>query len=182
MSPEIVPTRIMSTSSAFTWARFSACSAARVQRSEKCSPSATMCRSRMPVRLVIQSSEVSTSLSRAAFERIRFGTAAPVPRIFALIMSAGTRNAVSLRFSAHCSCLGQARLARVQLGDLLLNLLSEVLPRELRGEADRVLHRLRRRAAVADDDAALHAEERRAAVFGVVEPLLETPERRLREQ
>src|SRR5215471_6803179 len=169
MSPEIVPTRIMSRSSGLTCARFSASSPARVQRSEKCSPSATMCRSRIPVRVVIHSSEVSTSLSRSALERIRFGTAAPVPRILARI----TTELLRLR---------QPLFARVELGDLGLDLLGEVATRELRGEADRVLDGLGRGPPVADDHAALDAEQRRPAVFGVVEARLEAAEGRARQQ
>jgi hypothetical protein len=58
MSPEIVPTMIVSRSSGFMWARFKAPSAAFVQRSENFSPSTTTWRSLMPVRVVIHSSEV----------------------------------------------------------------------------------------------------------------------------
>src|SRR5262245_4878890 len=124
MSPEIVPTRIMSTSSGLTCARLRAISPARVQRSEKCSPSATMWRSLIPVRVVIHSSEVSTSFSRSALDRIRFGTAAPVPRILARITTEPLR-------------LRQPLFARVELGDLGLDLLGQVPARELRRETDR---------------------------------------------
>src|SRR5439155_13164047 len=75
------------------------------------------------------------------------------------------------------SGLDQRSFARVELGDRRLDLLCQLLAGELRREPDRVLDRLRARAAVADDHAALDAEHRRAAVFGVVETLLEAPER-----
>src|SRR5512141_395431 len=72
-------------------------------------------------------------LSRSAFVRSFLGTAPPVPMIFA-------------RFIAIRSPAGEppsrARprvVARVQLGDLLLDLLREVAPRELRREPNRVL-------------------------------------------
>ncbi len=84
MSPEIVPTRIMSSSSGLTWERFNAMSAAFVQRSENFSPSETMWRSLIPVRSVIHWSLVATIFSRSALVRSFFGTAAPTLRIFAL--------------------------------------------------------------------------------------------------
>ena len=57
--------------------------AARTQKSERTSPSLAIRRSRIPVRDVIHSSVVSTIFSRSAFERIRSGTARPVPAIVA---------------------------------------------------------------------------------------------------
>src|SRR5450759_2628687 len=132
MSPEIVPTRIMSRSSGLTCERFKAMSAAFVQRSENFSPSETMWRSLIPVRSVIHWSLVST---------------------------------------IHCP-----RFARVKVVDRGLELLGQALSRELRGEADRVLDRLGARPAVADDDAPLQTQERRAPVLGVVEAHLEPPE------
>src|ERR1700730_5580425 len=150
MSPEIVPTRIMSRSSALMCARLSASSAARVQKSEKCSPSAAMWRSRIPVRDMIHSSEVSTSFSRSALERIFFGTAAPVPRIFA-------------RFTGPTAPLGlhEPVFARVELGDLGLDRLGEPPLGEFGGEADRVLDGLGRGAAMANDHAALDSQQGR---------------------
>ena len=53
---------------------------------------------------------------------------------------------------------------------------------EVAGDADGVLDRLRVRAAVADDAAAVDAEERRAAVLGVVDALLDVVERALEQQ
>src|ERR1700693_5153430 len=125
MSPEIVPTRIMSRSSGLTRERFKAMSAAFVQRSENFSPSETMWRSLIPVRSVIHWSLVSTNFSRSALVRSFFGTAAPVPRIFA-------------RFT---SALHGLRFARGEVGDRGLDLFAESLPRELRGEAGRGLDR-----------------------------------------
>src|SRR5450759_3380034 len=160
MSPEIVPTRIMSRSSGLTCERFKAMSAAFVQRSENFSPSETMWRSLIPVRSVIHWSLVSTIFSRSALVRSFFGTAAPVLRILARFMST----------------LHSPRFARVKVGDRGLDLLGQALSRELRGEADRVLDRLGARPAVADDDAPLETQERRAPVLGVVEAHLEPPE------
>ena len=57
--------------------------AARTQKSESTSPSLAIRRSRIPVRDVIHSSDVSTIFSRSAFERIRSGNARPVPAIVA---------------------------------------------------------------------------------------------------
>src|ERR1700693_1636374 len=164
MSPEIVPTRIMSRSSGLTCERFKAMSAAFVQRSENFSPSETMWRSLIPVRSVIHWSLVSTIFSRSALVRSFFGTAAPVPRIFARFMG---EPALPLH---------GPRFARVKVGDRGLDLFVELLPGDLRGEADRVLDRLGARPAVADDDAPLHTQERRPPVLGVVEPRLEPPE------
>ncbi len=53
---------------------------------------------------------------------------------------------------------------------------------ELGGDADAVHDRLLVRRAVADDADAAHAEQRRAAVLGVVEALLEVVEGLAREQ
>src|SRR3954470_21670888 len=132
----------------------------------------------MPVRVVIHSSEVSTSRSRSSFLRSFFGTKAPVPITRARITQ--TPSPLFVKWSAasskqhwihhHClpltaSCLllrlrlGQLLFAPVQLRDLGLDLLGEVLLRELRREPDRVLHRLRGGTAVTDDDAPLHAEQ-----------------------
>src|SRR5579864_3505803 len=140
MSPEIVPTRIMSRSSGFIFARFKASADAAVQRSENFSPGETMCRSRMPVRSRIHWSDVSTIFSRSALVRSFLGTAPPVPTIFA-------------RFIGFAPPAGEppsrARprvVARVQLGDLFLDLLREVAPRELRREPNRVLDGLGRRS------------------------------------
>ena len=87
----------MSTSFASTFARFSAVSAARVQRSENFSPGDTIRRSRIPVRDVIHSSDVSTSFSRSAFERTFFGTAAPVPTIMACCVPVLTSSTSALQ-------------------------------------------------------------------------------------
>ena len=70
----------------------------------------------------------------------------------------------------------------MQVRDRGLDLLRQPLPGELRGEANGVLDGLGARPAVADDDAALHAEHRRSPVLGVVEPRLEPPEGGPRQQ
>src|SRR5438105_8703873 len=73
-------------------------------------------------------------------------------------------------------------LARMQVGNALLNLLIDLIHGEVVGDANRVLDRFRVRASVTDDAAAAHAEERRAAVLGVVHSLFQSVERALREQ
>ena len=67
-------------------------------------------------------------------------------------------------------------------GDLLLDARNEIAGREPVRHRDRVAHRLRRRAAVADDGQAGDAEQRRAAVLRVVDPAAEPPERPPRQQ
>src|SRR6267142_2310868 len=57
--------------------------AARVANCDMYSSSCAMRRSRIPVREMIHSSEVSTILSRSAFVRTRAGRDEPVPRIMA---------------------------------------------------------------------------------------------------
>ena len=57
--------------------------AARTQKSDRTSPSWAIRRSRMPVRDVIHSSDVSTIFVRSAFVRTLSGTALPVPAIVA---------------------------------------------------------------------------------------------------
>src|SRR5207249_301346 len=122
----------------------------------------------MPVRSMIHWSLVWTIFSRSALVRIFLGTAAPVPMIFDRFIAA--------------SALDRERFARVQVRDRGLDLLRQPLPGELRGEANGVLDGLGARPAVADDDAALHAEHRRSPVLGVVEPRLEPPEGGPRQQ
>src|SRR5687767_4198424 len=63
----------------------------------------------------------------------------------------------------------QARLLGVQLGDLVADLVGQIGGAELDRPAHRVLDRARRRAAVADEAAAAHSEQRRGAVFRVVD-------------
>ena len=67
-----------------------------------------------------------------------------------------------------------------RIADLLADLGVDAVRGEVAGDADGVLDRLGVRAAVGDDAAAFDAEERRAAVFGVVDPLLDVVERALR--
>ena len=74
MSGEMVATMIKSIWLAVTPAIFIARWAAFAAMSEVNSSFAAMCRSLMPVRVVIHSSDVSTSFSRSALVRIFSGT------------------------------------------------------------------------------------------------------------
>ena len=74
-----VATTITSTSLAEEPAAASACRAASTQKSERTSPSPATRRSLIPVRVVIQSSVVSSIFSRSAFVSTRAGRARPVP-------------------------------------------------------------------------------------------------------
>ena len=73
MSGEAVATRMRSISSAAIPACCNAANAAAAPMSLVCSPSAAIRRSLIPVREVIQSSEVSTIFSSSAFVRMRSG-------------------------------------------------------------------------------------------------------------
>ncbi len=74
MSGVIVATMIRSRSRGFTPACASAARAAGIARSDIASVSAAIRRSRIPVRVAIHSSEVSTISARSSFVTIREGT------------------------------------------------------------------------------------------------------------
>ena len=74
MSGVTVPTMIRLMSAGVSPARSIAARAASVARSEVATPASTMCRSRMPVRCMIQSFDVSTIFSRSALVSRRGGT------------------------------------------------------------------------------------------------------------
>src|SRR5205085_9966593 len=67
-------------------------------------------------------------------------------------------------------------LVLVQLEHLGADLLVDAVAREVVCHAHGVLDGLCVRAAVADDASALHAQQRRAAVFRVIPPLLQATE------
>src|SRR5262245_14615374 len=67
-------------------------------------------------------------------------------------------------------------------GDLMLDAGKEVARCEPVGQGNRVANRLGRRPAVADDREAGDAEQRRAAVLGIVDAAAEPPERPSRQQ
>ena len=73
MSGVAVATTMRSTSSGSTPACSSACRAAGSARSLAAWSGSAMCRSRIPVRVTIHSSEVSTIASRSAFVSTRSG-------------------------------------------------------------------------------------------------------------
>src|SRR5688572_7067778 len=156
-----VATKMWSTSWTSTPAASSAFFAASVARSEFSWPGATMRRSRMPVRVTIHSSDVSTIFSRSALDSTRSGRARPVPA-----MVAPRRG------------LGFGMGGSQQVEDVRVDALLD----ERRGGADRAADGARGRAAVADEDDAVDAEQWRAAVLGVVELLLQALERRAHEQ
>jgi hypothetical protein len=81
MSPVTVPTTTRPTSAGVMPASASARRAASTARSLVTWPSAAMCRWRMPVRSVIQASEVSTILARSSFVITRSGRYEPLPRM-----------------------------------------------------------------------------------------------------
>src|SRR5690348_7130700 len=81
----VVPSTTMSSSNALTPASANACWAARNARSPVVSPSAATRRSRMPVRVRIHSSLVSTIFSRSALVTTRSGSALPVARMRAQV-------------------------------------------------------------------------------------------------
>src|SRR5689334_16085615 len=156
-----VPTKMWSTS----WTVRPAISSARVAaanaRSELSWPSATMRRSRMPVRVTIHSSEVSTIFSRSKFDRIRSGSALPVPTIV-----------------APRSWLGLG----IGVSQELLDVLVHALLHERGRRPETAPDGARGRASVPDEDHSVDPEQRRSAVLGVVELLPQAVERRLEHQ
>src|SRR5688572_22169205 len=148
-----VAMKMWSTSWTSRPAASSALRAASVAMSELSTPDSIMRRSRMPVRVTIHSSEVSTIFSRSAFDNTRSGRKLPVPAMVAPRVALG---------------MGGSQ----EVEDVRVHLLLD----EGRGRADRAADGARRRAAVADEDDAVDAEQRRAAVLGVVELLLQALE------
>src|SRR5688572_26713978 len=86
------------------------------------------------------------------------------------------RGAILLRQNRACV------LSCVEIADLRPDLRVDLVVDEVARDAHGVLDRLRVGAAVADDAAAVDAEERRAAVLGVVDALLEVVHRPLEHQ
>src|SRR5947209_2689531 len=178
-------------------ARSMAWRAAATANREVYSPSAARCLSLMPVRDVIHSSEVSTNFSRSAFVMMPSGYARPVLSISALTSPIGLPYflsraghvpqttpslTVALPSRTHFGDGAQRRqLARVRVGDAALDARERPVLGELFDVADGVSYGARVRAAVADDHDAAHAQKRRAAELGVVEPLLQVLERGARQ-
>src|SRR5438445_3225524 len=113
--------------------------AARLAKNDIGSSSRAIRRSRIPVRVVIQSSEVSTILSRSALVRTLSGRQDPVPRMTA-------RRPVRAMSFPRRRGLG-ARLARRDPRDLVVNPIVDAIPIEVEGYAHRVLDGARRRAS-----------------------------------
>src|SRR6185295_20295865 len=104
-------------------------------------------RSRMPVRDVIQSSDVSTIFSRSRLVRIFSGSDDPVPRMTARF-SPGIFG--SLRDGAGAGRDRRTGLAgRREPGDLLVNPIVHPIAHEIEGHAHGVLEGAHRGAAVA---------------------------------
>src|SRR5438270_7124866 len=91
-----------------TPARSRACREAVTASVVVLSPSDTMRRSRIPVRLVIHSSEVSTSFSRSALVSLFSGTALPQPVIAAYFITMHPPVECGMR-NAECGMPNQAR-------------------------------------------------------------------------
>src|SRR5438093_7250346 len=123
---------------------------------------AAMRRSRMPVRSTIHSSDVSTSFARSWFVSTRSGTYMPVPVMVTPRMPSGRRVMVGL--------------------DLLANVLVDALLHERGERADRAAERARAARAVPDEAHAVHAQERRGAVFLPVDARAQPVERPAHEQ
>src|SRR6266850_4315900 len=179
MSGVTVAQMIRSTSEAGRPAAWSAASAARVANCDMYSSSCAMRRSRIPVREMIHSSEVSTILSRSAFVRTRAGRDEPVPRIMA-------RLSPRVIESPHPG-VGPGRerrplrASRRHLENLVVDAVVHAVLDELLRHAHGVLDGAHRRSAVADDGGRPHPQERHAAVLGVIHLLAEVAEGRPRQ-
>src|SRR6185295_16564936 len=128
-------------------------------------------RSRMPVREVIQSSDVSTIFSRSRLVRILSGSDDPVPRMTARV-SPGIFG--SLRDGADPGRGRRSGLAaRRDPDDLLVDPVVHPIAHEIERHPHGVLDGAHRGAAVTDDRRPAHAEERHATVLGIVDLLAE---------
>src|SRR5215469_7823713 len=85
----------------------------------------------------------------------------------------------------HVHLLQSVGSHQISLGDsrqLALNVLVDATIDKLGSDANRVLNRVRVRRSVRDETCPLHPEQRSAAIFGVVQALLEIAESTAREQ
>src|SRR2546425_961604 len=176
MSGVTVAQMIRSTWEATRPADWSAASAARVANCDMYSSSFAMRRSRMPVRDVIHSSDVSTILSRSAFVRTRAGRDEPVPRMIARL-SPRVIETLRLHVSAGPDSVGCA-VPRSHPEDFVVDAIVHPGPDEILGHAHGVLDGPHGRSAVADDSGRPHTEKRHPPVFGVVDLLAKVAERR----
>ena len=142
MSPVQVATMIRSMSSGLMPPSSSACSDAFAPMSEVNSSSAAMRRSRMPVRLMIHSSVVSTMCSSSLLLSTRLGRYAPVEMMEELRRKLDS---------------DWGRFGIVVLGDRANNTRIHLLSHGFPRDPDRVADRTRRRVAVRLDANAVHA-------------------------
>src|SRR5438552_6577999 len=159
-------------------AAISASRAARVANRDIGSSSPAMRRSRIPVRVAIHSSEVSTILSRSPLVSTLSGRADPVPRITArrparLISFPRRHGQLAGRLDARL-----ARLARRHLRHGIADAVIHVVSVKVKGHADGVLDGARRGTSVTNDRRSLHPQERHTPVLGIVDLLAKPPERR----
>src|SRR2546428_9572126 len=178
MSGVTVAQMIRSTWEARRPAELSACSAARVANWDMYSSSAAICRSRMPVREAIHSSDVSTIFSRSAFVRTRSGRADPVP-----LMTA--RFSPRVIEPPHPQVrTGRKRRApiagRRHPENFVVDAVIHAVLHEFLRHAHRVLDGTHGRPSVADDRRRPDPQERHAAVLGIVHFLAEVAEGRTR--
>src|SRR2546422_3747558 len=179
MSGVTVAQMIRSTWEAGRPAELRACSAARVANWDMYSSSAAMRRSRMPVRVAIQSSEVSTIFSRSAFVRTRSGRADPVPLMTARL---SPRVIEPPHPQVRSGRKRRALIAgRRHPENLVVDAIIHAVPHELLRHAHGVLDGAHRRPSVADDGRRPDSQERHAAIFGIVDLLAEIAEGRSRQ-
>src|SRR5207247_6320422 len=179
MSGVTVAQTIRSMSEADRWAEASASCAARVANCDMYSSSRAMRRSRIPVREVIQSSEVSTIFSRSALVSTRDGRAEPVPR-----MTARLSLRVIQPLRRHRATAWERRprgLRRRDPQDLVVNPVVHPVAHEIQSDPYGVLDGAHGRPAVADDGGRPNAQKRHAAVLGIVDLLAKVSECRSRE-
>src|SRR6059036_3189859 len=167
MSGVTVAQMIRSRSPPWMSAALSASSAALVAKSDIGSSWAATRRSRMPVRVVIHSSEVSTILSRSALVRIRLGRAEPVPRITA-------RRVTSIsHLQRGLARKGDPRPSGCHLEDFIVDPVVDPVAHEIQRHADGVLDGPSRRPTVADDRRRPDSEEGHAPILSVIHLLAE---------
>src|SRR5579859_1485548 len=93
----------------------------------------------------------------------------------------GNTNATFPMSSTSASWHAKASLARAACEQLLLNLLIHVGPGKARRDANRIFHGIGVRTAMADHANAAHSEQRRTAILGVINLLLQPTKRALRQ-
>src|SRR5579862_4808867 len=174
MSGVVVPTTIRSTSAAVIPAAPSASTAAPYARSEVAVSGPAMWRSRIPVCDSIHASVVETEAASSALASTRSGTHRPMPTIV---------DPLRTRLLPGLDCgesLGERQLRQAcHVGP---DRVDHARADRFGGQTDGVAHRSGFGTSVAHDADAVDAQQRRAAVLGVVEPQRERFEARARER